>query len=108
MPFLYHVLATPIIQQITSQSITAHSKLPSLRSFAQQHAVSLSTAQACYVWLEAQGYIYAKKKSGYFVQPQHNIQLPPLKMQLLSHLFQEKFQILLYSIKFKKHQNKTP
>lgn len=68
MAFLYQTLAQTLIPKL--KELPAHSKLPSLRVFTKQHHISLSTAQACYVWLEAQGYIYSKVKSGYFVQAQ--------------------------------------
>ena len=68
MAFLYQTLAQTLIPKL--KELPAHSKLPSLRVFAKQHHISLSTAQACYVWLEAQGYIYSKIKSSYFVQAQ--------------------------------------
>lgn len=68
MSFLYKALAQTLAQKV--QELPAHSKLPSLRAFAHQHHVSISTAQACYVWLESQGFIYAKAKSGYFTQEQ--------------------------------------
>lgn len=71
MAFLYQELAHSFIQKIKLQKLTTHSKLPSLRHFSHQHQISLSTAQACYHQLESLGYIYAKKKSGYFVSPQN-------------------------------------
>lgn len=45
----------------------AHDKLPSLRTQAEQSGFSLITVMNAYRELEAQGLIYAKEKSGYFV-----------------------------------------
>ncbi|WP_343598441.1 PLP-dependent aminotransferase family protein [Acinetobacter sp.] len=68
MHFLYQEIASQLRHKIINGELGAHSKLPSLRGFAQQHQISLSTAQACYELLEAEGYLYVKPKSGFFVQ----------------------------------------
>lgn len=67
MTFRYQTLAQTLKTQILEHQLPPHSKLISLRQFAKQHQVSLSTAQTCYEYLEAQGLIYSKYKSGYFV-----------------------------------------
>lgn len=47
MHFLYQEIASQLRHKIINGELGAHSKLPSLRGFAQQHQISLSTAQAC-------------------------------------------------------------
>ncbi|MBO3652634.1 PLP-dependent aminotransferase family protein [Acinetobacter bereziniae] len=54
----------------------AHEKLPSLRQQVEQSGLSLITVMNAYQELEAQGLIYSKEKSGYFVveqTSQHNL-----------------------------------
>ncbi|GAK84903.1 transcriptional regulator GntR family domain [Vibrio ponticus] len=63
----YRKLADGIIQTIKQGKVITGDKLPSLRQFAQQHGVSLSTAISCYEELESQGWIQARPKSGYFI-----------------------------------------
>lgn len=48
----------------------AHEKLPSLRQQVEQSGLSLITVMNAYQELEAQGLIYSKEKSGYFVVEQ--------------------------------------
>ncbi|MDL2298328.1 PLP-dependent aminotransferase family protein [Synergistaceae bacterium OttesenSCG-928-D05] len=52
--------------QIETGEISAHEKLPSRRRLAQELRVSGTTIDAAYAQLLAEGYIYAKKKSGYY------------------------------------------
>lgn len=68
MLFQYQRLAQQIADKIKQQEYLAHQKLSSLRQFASQHAISLNTAKACYALLEAQGFIYVKERSGYYVK----------------------------------------
>ena len=68
MAFQYQLLAQQLGQKIQSGEIAVDLRLPSLRQFAQQQKISLNTAKSCYELLEAQGLIYVKAKSGYFVQ----------------------------------------
>ena len=60
-------LAHQLKVQIESEAWSAHQKLPSLRQQAQISGLSLITVMNAYQKLEAQGLIYAKEKSGYFV-----------------------------------------
>ncbi len=68
MAFHYQLLASQLAGKIHSQALKADQRLSSLRDFARQHEVSLSTAQSCYELLEAQGLIYVRPRSGYFVK----------------------------------------
>ena len=70
MAFQYQVLAQQISQKIYSGELSVGQRLSSLRQFAEQQKISLNTAKSCYELLEAQGLIYVKEKSGYFVQSQ--------------------------------------
>ncbi|SPL70761.1 aminotransferase-like domain-containing protein [Acinetobacter stercoris] len=68
MSFQYQILAQQIVQKIYSGELETGQRLSSLRQFAQQQSISLNTAKNCYELLEAQGHIFVKNKSGYFVQ----------------------------------------
>ncbi len=77
MQFHYQRLAQQIANKIYQQQLLPQQKLSSLRDFADQHQVSISTAQRCYELLEAQGLIEVKAKSGYFVKaPKLRSRLP--------------------------------
>ena len=73
----------------------ANEKLPSLRHQAEQSDLSLITVMNAYQELEAQGLIYSKEKSGYFVVAQElsnneqnqNVTLNP-KIEINSTVFQ--------------------
>ena len=58
----YHYLETLINQAPPG----TRQKLPSLRDLAQRLGISISTAQAAYSMLEAQGRIYCVARSGYY------------------------------------------
>ncbi|WP_194438939.1 PLP-dependent aminotransferase family protein [Vibrio fluminensis] len=73
----YRELADNVIATIKQGKIAAGVKLPSLRQFAQQHNVSLSTAISCYQELDSQGWIHARPKSGYFVSTLSNPRATP-------------------------------
>lgn len=77
MVFQYQQLADQISKKVTSGEIQPNYKLSSLRSFAQHHNVSITTAKSCYDLLESRGLILARPKSGYFVRStQKQIDLP--------------------------------
>jgi len=65
----YITIAQQIIASIQMGHIEANSKLPSLRVFCQLHHISMTTALACYRYLEQHGYVIAEYKKGYYVQP---------------------------------------
>ncbi|UUM28237.1 PLP-dependent aminotransferase family protein [Acinetobacter colistiniresistens] len=67
MTFQYQRLAEQLARKIYQHELQPQQKLSSLREFARQQSISLSTAQQCYELLEAKGLIYVKAKSGYFV-----------------------------------------
>ena len=67
---LYLQLAERIAVQVRGGSLRAGTRLPSVRAFATQHEVSVSTAVQAYRALEDWGLIEPRPKSGYFVLPQ--------------------------------------
>ena len=60
-------LANSLKSLIQNGTWKAHEKLPSLRYQSEQSGFSLITVMNAYRELEAQGLIYSKEKSGYFV-----------------------------------------
>lgn len=64
----YINIARQVITKIEKGQIEANSKLPSLRTFCQLHHISMTTALACYRYLEQHDYVTAEYKKGYFVQ----------------------------------------
>jgi DNA-binding transcriptional MocR family regulator len=68
--FVYQRLADELAESIRRGDYRAGEKLPSLRRFCRQQAVSLSTALQVYRELEQVLLIEARPKSGYFVLPQ--------------------------------------
>ena len=68
MAFRYQTLAAELAQRIREQYYLPATALPSLRHFAEHHAISLSTATKVYAVLEQQGFIAAKAKQGFFVK----------------------------------------
>lgn len=67
----------PLFQQLYNQmrkhillgTLPANSRLPSIRNLASHLEVSRNTVDGAYQELLAEGYIYSKPRSGYFVQP---------------------------------------
>ncbi|MDN8485490.1 PLP-dependent aminotransferase family protein, partial [Acinetobacter baumannii] len=52
MTFQYQVLANQLAHRIYQDELKPHQKLISLRDFARQQGISLSTAKSCYELLE--------------------------------------------------------
>lgn len=74
---LYRQLAKHYLAAITSGTLAPGDRMPALRSVRSLHQVSLSTALQTYRYLEQQGWLEARPRSGYFVcRP--TIQLKPL------------------------------
>ena len=69
----------------------ANEKLPSLRQQVEQSSLSLITVMNAYQELEAQGLIYSKEKSGYFVteqlSPTHTVHAINEKIEINSIVF---------------------
>ncbi|KZW98973.1 aminotransferase [Pseudoalteromonas luteoviolacea] len=74
--FLYQQVIDVINEMITNELLSPGTKLPSLRKLAQQLSVSIPTVKQAYYHLEAQGRIYSKEKSGYFLSDSDKSALP--------------------------------
>lgn len=64
---LYEYLYKQIKQDILTYKLSPDEKLPSKRAFAKHLNVSTITVENAYLQLMAEGYIYSKAKSGYYV-----------------------------------------
>jgi DNA-binding transcriptional MocR family regulator len=63
----YLKLARGFERQLKAGVLRVGDRLPSVRQLRADHQVSVSTAVGCYVWLERQGYVRARPKSGFYV-----------------------------------------
>jgi DNA-binding transcriptional MocR family regulator len=63
----YLKLAKSFEKQLRTGALRVGDRLPSVRQLREQHAISIATAVECYLWLERQGYIRARPKSGFYV-----------------------------------------
>src|SRR5512133_49559 len=64
---LYKQLYNQIREHILSGKLTAESRLPSVRDLSAELSTSRNTVDGAYQELYAEGYIYSKPRSGYFV-----------------------------------------
>ena len=64
---LYQQLFLQIQEKILSGKLPAHFKLPSIRDLAEELSTSRNTIEGAFQELCAEGYIYSKSRSGYFV-----------------------------------------
>ena len=64
---LYKQLYTQMREHILSGKLAADSRLPSVRHLAVELSASRNTVEGAYQELYAEGYIYSKSRSGYFV-----------------------------------------
>ena len=64
---LYKQLYNQIREHVLSGKLPADSKLPSVRDLAVELSTSRNTVEGAYQELYAEGYIYSKPRSGYFV-----------------------------------------
>ena len=77
MEHLYRRLATHYRSVIEAGALARGARFPSVRSLMQRHDVSLSTALQVCRWLEQEGWLEARPRSGFFVsQPAQ--QLPAI------------------------------
>ncbi len=63
----YLALARQFERQLRAGVLRVGDRLPSVRQLRADHQVSAATAVGCYLWLERQGYVHARPKSGYYV-----------------------------------------
>ena len=64
---LYKQLYNQIREHVLSGKLPANSRLPSVRDLATELATSRNTVEGAYQELYAEGYIYSRHRSGYFV-----------------------------------------
>lgn len=64
---LYRQLYLQIRGQILSGELPAHARLPSIRDLALELELSRNTVEGAFQELCAEGYLYSKARSGYFV-----------------------------------------
>ncbi len=64
---LYKQLYIQIREHILSGKLPANSRLPSVRDMAMELSASRNTVDGAYQELYAEGYLYSKPRSGYFV-----------------------------------------
>ena len=63
----YLKLAKGFERQLKTGVLRVGDRLPSVRQLRDEHRVSVATAVGCYLWLERQGYVRARPKSGFYV-----------------------------------------
>jgi DNA-binding transcriptional MocR family regulator len=73
----YLKLAKGFERQLRSGALRVGDRLPSVRQLRDEHRVSVATAVGCYLWLERQGYIRARPKSGFYVSRAPAAEGPP-------------------------------
>lgn len=76
MSYLYEKLASEIADQIEQGIFQAGERLPGVRTFSGQRNISAATAVAVYRKLEAEGFIEAKARSGFFVRSRPKTSIP--------------------------------
>ncbi len=64
---LYRQLYRQIRDRVLSGELPAHSRLPSIRDLAAELETSRNTVEAAFQELGAEGYLYSRSRSGYFV-----------------------------------------
>ena len=64
----YLKLAKGFERQLKTGVLRVGDRLPSVRQLRDEHRVSVATAVGCYLWLERQGYVRARPKSGFYVE----------------------------------------
>lgn len=64
---LYRQLYMQLREKILAGEFPAHFKLPSIRDLSDELAVSRNTVEGAFQELCAEGYIYSRSRSGYFV-----------------------------------------
>lgn len=75
---LYAQLSRQIRVRVLAGKMPPDSKLPSVRDLAAELSVSRNTVESTYLELHAEGFIYARPRSGYFVSAQDRESVPPV------------------------------
>jgi DNA-binding transcriptional MocR family regulator len=63
----YLGLAKGFERQLQAGVLRIGDRLPSVRQLRDEHRISVATVLGCYAWLERQGYVRSRPKSGFFV-----------------------------------------
>ncbi|MGE6604582.1 PLP-dependent aminotransferase family protein [Lysinibacillus fusiformis] len=112
-----------IRQSILSKRLLGHEQLPSKRALARTLDVSVHTVKEAYEQLLAEGYVYSKERSGYFIAPfefdwvqdeqQHEVPLRTIISNDIQydfhngHVDNEAFPYSLWHKLLKKHVNRN-
>jgi DNA-binding transcriptional MocR family regulator len=64
----YLRLAKGFEREMRAGALRVGDRLPSVRELRQRHHVSVATALGCYTWLEREGLVQARPRSGYYVR----------------------------------------
>lgn len=75
-PPLYMSLARAMEEQIREGVFRLGGPVPSVRELSRQRRVSISTVLQAYGWLEQQGWIASRPKSGYYVRTPYRELIP--------------------------------
>jgi GntR family transcriptional regulator/MocR family aminotransferase len=78
---LYTQLYSQLREHILSGKLPANARLPSVRVLAAELSTSRNTVEGAYQELYAEGYIYSRQRSGYFVSALDQDALPPATPQ---------------------------
>ncbi|OEF25780.1 PLP-dependent aminotransferase family protein [Vibrio rumoiensis] len=95
----YKQLVDKFIQDIEAGKLVAEQRILSLRQFAKQHNISLSTAVNCYAELESLGRIISRPQAGFFIAPTQQKTLTPEWQPFTSHVVDIRKQHLPKTIK---------
>ncbi|MBB6448724.1 GntR family transcriptional regulator/MocR family aminotransferase [Geomicrobium halophilum] len=90
---IYHWMKNEILQG----GLEARTKLPSKRTLASSLGVSQNSVLSAYHQLIAEGYIYTKERSGYFVEPIQPIRPQKEQKELDAHLIEKPPKAYRYS-----------
>ncbi len=74
---LYKQIYEQLAEHIRQQHLAEDSKLPGIRSLADELGVSVNTVNQAYQQLLVEGYIYARERSGYYVKSIDNLLVLP-------------------------------
>src|ERR1700730_10636513 len=73
-PTRYRRIADGLALRIASGEWRMGERLPSIRSLAESEGVSVATAVEAYLRLEAEGWVEARARSGFFVAARPGVQ----------------------------------
>ena len=80
--YLYQQVIQMILTMVEQKSLLPGEKLLSLRTMAHNLNVSVPTVKQAYQLLEAQGWVVAREKSGYFLSTRREANVYPKRTQL--------------------------